>query len=355
MKCLAFVLAAAVCGAAFAGENDVKPNRAQWMAEGSFGLMVHYLITPKGDTPEAKTRDFNRTVDGFDTDAFLDQFLSTGADWLIFTIGQNTGYYCSPNPVLDARLPGHTSRRDLPLELGERLNAAGKRLILYLPVETTTPPAEVREAFAWNPADQSEYFNRYLAFVRAYSEKMGTLHDGWWFDGWYPPVTQGKWDPAVWLDAARAGNPDAAIAISDASFCIGTFPPVTPLQDYHGGEVHLLEDGKIRMDFLAGDVYTTPEGKLRRQGQEPRFYLPDSQFIGGVQWHALVPVDCTFNPAIPDMHYPDDELFAFVKACKAVKGGVTLNLPVDHAGHIPDASIAQLQRLGAALRDTPTP
>lgn len=162
-------------------------------------------------------------------------------------------------------------------------------------------------------------------------------------------VTQGKWDWAPWCAAARAGNPESALAFSDASFCIGTLPPVTPLQDYHAGEVHLLEDGKIRLDFLSGDVYTTPEGKLRKRGQEPRFYMPDSQFIDGVQWHALVPLDSTFNPAVPTMHYPDEELFRFVRDCKAVKGAVTLNLPISHEGKIPEDTVAQLVRLRKAL------
>ncbi|MBM3477564.1 MAG: hypothetical protein FJX75_30210, partial [Armatimonadetes bacterium] len=92
-------------------------HRAAWLAEGSYGLMVHYLISPPGDTPEARTAEFDRIVNGFDLDAFIEQFESTGADWLIFTIGQNTGYYCSPNEWLDARLPGHTSRRDLILQI----------------------------------------------------------------------------------------------------------------------------------------------------------------------------------------------------------------------------------------------
>ncbi len=344
-------VAAFLLAGAMAGESKVtgSENRAQWMAEGSYGIMAHYLVTPRGDSPEEKTADLNRIINGFDLDGFMAQFLATGADWFIFTIGQNTGYYNSPNEVLDARLPGHTPRRDLVLEMGRRLHEAGKRFILYLPVETTTPPAEVREAFAWNPADQTEFFRRYLAFIRVYSLRMGALCDGWWFDGWYPSVTRGKWDPAPWCEAARAGNPHSAVAISNAAFCIGTLPPVTPLQDYHGGEVHLLEDGRIRLDFLSGDVYTTPDGKLRKRGQEPRFYMPDSQFIDGVQWHALVPVDSTFNPAVPTMHYSDGMLFKFVKDCKAVRGGVTLNLPIDQRGHFPGESIAQMRRLHEAL------
>jgi hypothetical protein len=44
---------------ALAGEPPVKAvrpdgikNRAAWMAQGSFGVMTHYLIAPKDNTPE---------------------------------------------------------------------------------------------------------------------------------------------------------------------------------------------------------------------------------------------------------------------------------------------------------------
>lgn len=50
--------------AAAALPAEQTKNRAAWMAEGSYGVMVHYLITPQGDTPEARTADFNRIING---------------------------------------------------------------------------------------------------------------------------------------------------------------------------------------------------------------------------------------------------------------------------------------------------
>jgi hypothetical protein len=345
------VLLGAVQGAVAAPQGD--PARAEWMA-GRHGMMVHYLVTPQGNTPEEKTADFNRTIDGFDLDAFMGQFEQSGAEWLIFTIGQNTGYYASPNPVLDELLPGHTPRRDLVVEIARRVDALGKRFVAYLPVETTTPPEEVRRAFAWNPDDQSEYFKRYLGFIRAYAEKLGPLCDGWWFDGCYEPVTKGQWDWAPWCEAARAGNPRAAIAFNDGAFCTGWTEIISPLQDYHPGEVHLLEDGQIRFDFLGGDdVYATPEGHLRKPGQEPKYYMPDGQFVHGVQWHALVPIHSTFNPAVPVPDYPDAMLLGFMRTCMDLGGGVTLNLPIGMDGRIPDAAIGQFIRMTKGLGESP--
>ncbi len=328
-------------------------HRAEWMASGSYGVMTHYLISPQGATPEEKTAAFNRTVDAFDVEFFLKQFADSRADWLIFTIGQNTGYYSSPNAYLDRVLPGHTSRRDLIQELAQRVHKLGKRFIAYLPAEVAGQAEEVKAAFGWDTPDHREFLRRYLEFVREYSKSLGRVCDGWWFDGCYDPIHKGRWNWQDWCDAARAGNPDAAIAFNDGSFCIGREKPVSPLQDYHAGEVHMLEDGKIRFDFMspAKDVYKNEQGFLRVRGKEPVFYLPTSQYVEGVQWHALVPIDSSFMaPVIPDQHYEDGDLLRFLTACKNVRGGVTLNVPIDTAlGHIPSATAAQLARLGEAL------
>ena len=330
-------------------------NKAGWLSQGAYGVMTHYLITPQGDTPAAKTADFNRTVDAFDLDFFLQQFAASGADWLLFTIGQNTGYYCSPNPFLDARLPGHTSRRDLILELAQRLAALQKRFIVYLPAEVTMQATDVHATFGWNPPDQSTFQERYLTFVREYSLKLGRLHHGWWFDGWYDAIVKGGWSCQTWIQAATAGNPDAIVAFNDGAFCVGRYKPVSPLQDYHAGEIHLLEDGKIRTDFIHEGTRILPDGRLRFPGQiQPALYMPESRFIDGVQWHALLPIDSTFHPLIPPQTYPDETLFKWVDDCKGVGGAVTLNVPIlNENGHIPETSAAQLQRLGAHLAARP--
>jgi hypothetical protein len=308
---------------------------AQWMADASFGLMVHYLISPAGETEAQRTAAFNQTIDAFDLDGFISQFHSTGADWLIFTIGQNTGYWNSPNAWLDARLPGHTPTRDLVLEIARRVKALRKRFIAYLPAEASAQSDAVHEAFAWNPADQSEFQRRYQAFIRAYSDKLGPLCDGWWFDGCYEweEFHNSLYDWPEWIAAAKSGNPAAITAFNDGSFCINKVKPVTLLEDYHAGEVHQLVDGRIKLGH-------DPDSPL---------YLPDSQTIEGVQWQALVPVDSNFEGGAP-RRYTDAELIGFMQACKRVKGAVTINLPIANTGLIPTESIAQLTRISAALR-----
>ncbi|HOX37973.1 MAG TPA: hypothetical protein PL033_08295 [Candidatus Brocadiia bacterium] len=325
-----------VASAVQGGEDSMtgKPNRAEWMAKGSYGIMVHYLIAPPGDSAEERTAAFEQIVAGFRKDAFLEQFAGAGADWLIFTIGQNTGYYCSPNAFLDERLPGHTSKRDLALEIAKGVKGIGRRFIAYLPSEVNAQTPEVHAAFAWNPKDQSEFQRRYQQFIRAYADKFGRDLDGWWFDGCYEwdCFHNSLYDWPNWFAAARSGNPGAIVAFNDGAFCINKVKPVTLLEDYHAGEVHCLTHGKIKLGH----------------DKESPLYLPESQFIEGVQWHALVPVDSTFEGGKP-YHYSDDELFGFVRRCNAVSGAVTLNLPIGQDGQIPEKSIEQMRRLGKAL------
>lgn len=327
-------------------------HRADWMHEGSYGLMVHYLPEPEGASSRARADDFNRIVDAFDVDGFMEQFAESGADWLLFTIGQNLGYYCSSNSVLDALVPGRTSRRDLMMELAQAVKGLGKRMLLYLPAEVAQQDDEIRAAFRWTRENLAEFMDVYLQFVEAYSAKFGLLHDGWWFDGCYERYyTLPGWDWRRWLDAARAGNPDSIVAFNDGSFCIGKIQPVTPLEDYLAGEVWLLDDGKIRTDYLHTKM-SIQDGRRVVSGEgEPAYHMPKERFINGVQWHALCPFDSSFNGRLYCVSYTDAFLFRWVADCKRAGGAVTLNAPIDQAtGLIPASSSAQLKRLGEFLK-----
>lgn len=90
-RCVTLLATLLIAPAALAAEDSMtrKSNRAEWMAKGSYGIMVHYLISPRGDPAEARTAAFDQIVAGFKKAVFLEQFASSGADWLIFTIGQD--------------------------------------------------------------------------------------------------------------------------------------------------------------------------------------------------------------------------------------------------------------------------
>lgn len=346
---------------------DGTPNKAAWMAQGGYGIMVHYLVRPEGTTPDEKTADLNRIVNQFDLAYFMKQFDESGADWLIFTLAQSTGYLSSRNDFIDAIKKGYSPDRDLVSEIGTELDKRGKKMIVYLPGAHTPADPTIKKLLG---IGSPGYAERHNGFIRHYSLKLGHLNHGWWFDSCAPQ------EDKAWLkemDACRAGNADSVVAFSGAEFCAskGNISPRSPVEDYHAGEIHLLEDGKIRTDLIdpnGKEVIVTAEGKLREKGKEAGFYLPDSQFIDNVQLHCLLPIDLSFNPAIPNQycHYTDKELFGFVDAVKSVGGAVTINVPIsgaggpaaahqpaaspDENGHIPQDTHAQLVRLRHHLK-----
>jgi hypothetical protein len=349
-RILAFALLTTVAAAAPAvisrQRPDGGPNRAAWMAEGGFGVMVHYVPDPPSGTREERQGWVDRTVDAFDLSVFIRRFEETGADWLIFPLIQNNGVFCSANSNVSPQGGLLTSRRDLILEIAQKLAPSGKRLVLYMPSDLE-PSIKTRSGIP-----PENYRAWYLSVIRSYSEKFAKLHHGWWFDS-CGPLPNEAWEE--WLAACRAGNPDSAVAFSGAEFCTGgDIMPRCPIEDYHAGEIHVLDAARIRRDFLVpGGTFTlTPDGAMQREGHTTHYYMPDSQFLGNVQWHGLLPIDVTFNPAIPDRmcRYSDKELFGFVDAVKSVAGAVTINLPIDSVtGFVPEDSHAQAVRLGRHL------
>lgn len=55
-------------------------------------------------------------ADAYGVEALATQVASTGAAWLMFTLGQNSGYFCSPDAMYDGLVeqrPSRLSERDL--------------------------------------------------------------------------------------------------------------------------------------------------------------------------------------------------------------------------------------------------
>ena len=322
-------------------------DRTPWM-QGRWGLMVHWLYPQTASRQSVPPPGFDAAVDAFDLDGFLADFAVTGGDWMMFTIGQNTGYYAGPNAVLERLVgPGHASRRDLVGEMAEGLKRLGKRFIPYLPSEVAAQADAVRNGFAWDPADQSQFQRRYTDFIRDYSLRLGTGLDAWWFDGCYDwdLFNNRTYDWPLWVGASRAGNPDAAVAFNDGSFYLRKQEPVTPYQDYLSGEIGWLENGRIRLGR-----------ETEREGPGTQV-LPTGRFVPGThcQWHGQLPIDCFWlyggdGPMDPP-RYSDAELNSFVKSCLAVGGAVTLNVGIYREGRLAEKTVAQLARLSRDWND----
>src|SRR5678816_2766465 len=178
------LIALLTAGLVFASGRPARgADRAAWLREARYGLMVHFL--PQGP-------DWEKAVNEFDVNVFADDAKAAGAKYVLFTLGQNSGYYCSPNATYE-RYAGYRehercSRRDLPLELADALSKRGIRLMLYLPSRSPQQDpkamAGLSDVGEWEPAPQ-EFTRKWSEVIREWSQRYGRRVSGWWFDGAY--------------------------------------------------------------------------------------------------------------------------------------------------------------------------
>ena len=84
--------------------------------------MTHYLADwrSQADHEPDSVEHWNELIDHFDAEGLADQLQSVGAGYYLITLGQNSGYYLSPNATYDkltAITPSKCSRRDLIADL----------------------------------------------------------------------------------------------------------------------------------------------------------------------------------------------------------------------------------------------
>jgi hypothetical protein len=340
----------------------MSTSRALWMRQGKFGVMVHWCVPKTPPQFGKRIEDINEATNRFDLDRFIGDFRRTQADWLIFTIGQTTGYV-SPNGVMDALAgPGHCTERDLIQEITREVKKLGKRMVVYLHCTLIgTPGGEYkpndRKHFGFDAvkATPDEFLRRYADFIAEYSRRWGKSLDGWWFDG---ASTEPVYHDTMlrYLAAARAGNPDSAVALNDGSFCLGLSKPVMADQDYIAGEVEFLLKGKIRFG-------------RETEVLNPATHVP--QPPPTCLWHALIPIDAMWEHGIPfnydwqkspfpwvapEPHqmekpiYTVDDLETVVRDFKSVGGGVTFNVGIFQEGGLGPQTVDQLAELAARVK-----
>ncbi len=205
---LALALALAFGLPATARADSHNPN-ADWFSQAKYGVFVHFL--PSG------TAGLDQ-VARFDVPALAGQLEDMGAAYLVLTLGQNSGYFVSPNAAYTKRTgyaPGERcATRDLPLELHRALAPKGIRLMLYLPCQTPNQDARAQKAFGLpeGPRDQPldpTFAEKWSEVIQEWADRYGDKVSGWWFDGAYEHV---RFDEAIagrYAAAVRHGNPNA--------------------------------------------------------------------------------------------------------------------------------------------------
>jgi hypothetical protein len=303
--------------------SHAEPNNpnTDWFKDAKYGVFMHFL---PGDDRQLSQ------VKAFDVEFLAKQLEEAGARYFVITLGQNSGYFISPNATY-SRFTGYApgercSTRDLPLDLFSALHPRGIRLMLYLPCQVPNQDARAQRAFGLRegPADQplsSEFALKWAEVIQEWADRYGDKVAGWWFDGGYQHIHFNEAIAQVYEKAVKHGNSKAIV----------TYNPGVRVIHYTDAE-----------DYTAGEL------------NEPLGVVPDSRWLAGSQWHALTYVGPSWGQR--DTRYSTRQWADWVKAVVAHDGVVTLDMGPNWdpakgpIGSLAPEQLAQVQGMKAAVR-----
>lgn len=314
------------------------PDRAEWMEKGGYGLSYDFNATKIG---AHNIKTWNEAVERFDVEGFATQAMQAGAAWVIFTMGDSSGYWCAPNKRYD-ELAGHeTSRcsnRDLPGELYTALAKHGIRLILRMPsrapVDDRIAAANFQDRESSLPASQA--FNaKWHSVIEEWAKRYNTGLAGWYFDGAY---NWAGWEDnnqpynfTSWAKSARSGNPNALLTFNSKKV------------EYFAKRQKKKPEV---MDYMPGQL----THGFSREPFPNHWAIPPNTV-----WHTLIPLAGSWGQ--PGYSQLEPDLLAiWVNQLINSGGTVTLDVGIwsidDRYGYIPPWQIEALQRVRGLVRTT---
>jgi hypothetical protein len=316
--------------AACVASAQTPPGRAAWMRTARWGVMSHYLADwrARADHEPAGIAHWNALIDHFEVEGLADQLASVGAGWYLISLGQNSGYYLSPNATYDRLTglsPSKLSRRDLVADLAAALAQRGIKLLVYLPSGAPAGDHAACAALGWeNGAHRNAEFQRHWeAIIAEWSHRWGRSIAGWWFDGCYWPNAMYRTDDppnfSSFAAAARAGNAAGAVAFNPGVYDRPL--SLTPHEDYLAGEI-----------------------------DQPERWTPKriaNGSVDGAQLHVLSYLGATWGQGAP--RFTNDVAVAFARKVVAAGGALTWDTPIQKGGTFAPEYIAQLKAIGEAL------
>jgi hypothetical protein len=340
---LAAVTAAPHTLAAQAQNTSQQPNtgsgRAAWMQSPRYawGVMTHYLADwqARVHNLDMSSNSFidqwNKMVDGFDVEGMAKRLEQVGAGHYQISIGQNSGYYLSPNTTYDkiaGIMPSKCSHRDLVADFAEPLHRRDIKLMVYLPSGAPAQDKQANAALEWlnGPYPNKAFQRKWEQIIAEWSRRWGKKVAGWWFDGCYFPNSMYRSpEPpnfASFAAAARAGNPDSAIA-------------------FNPGVIYRLISISPDEDYIAGEIDHPDQASVHR-GHDG--------LMDGAQIHMLSFLGTTWGMGTP--RFATDQVIEYTKKIRDYGGSVTWDVPVELDGTITDPFIEQLTALGKSFPRT---
>ena len=316
-----------------------RSSRVEWFYQAKWGLFIHFLAESPGGNGsnwgDVSIESWNRKVDACDVEKLAAQLNELKVGYCFLTLGQNSGYICTPNATYD-RLAGRDSKtsrcslRDLVTDLYQALKKYDIPLMVYAPSHAPLPDAEVAIALkcvppwacmwslpsvqkALEPFRDSDprirtFQRHWEAILREWSLRWGDNVHGWWFDGCYhaDKLYNFSDEPnfSSFAAAVRAGNPDSLIAWNPGV----VYPPevISSEEDYTSGETN-----------------------------EPDQTQCLGRWVGQAQFHVLSYLGETWGD--PNIRFSATELAQVTRNITDHGGVVTWDAPFNHA----DGSITQ--------------
>jgi hypothetical protein len=169
-------------------------NNDNWA--GSLTLFISYSADTRSQTVDKgyTAAQWNAAVNSFNVKSFATQVQATGAKNILLMLGQNTGYYNSPNSVYETYAglaPGtRCSVRDLPMEIADALSPLGIGMYLYLPEDVGWGDTQAAKNFGLsslansNWVVDSNFTPKWNTVIKTWADRYGSKVQGWFFDGY---------------------------------------------------------------------------------------------------------------------------------------------------------------------------
>jgi alpha-L-fucosidase len=303
-------------------------DRAAWMKQARWGVMTHFLAEWIAPEAHRSVEAWNQLIDNFDAEGLAKQLESVGAGYHLLTIGQNSGFYISPNATYDRLVgnqPSKCSRRDLVADVSAALQKRGIKLMVYLPSGAPARDSVAIKALEWRngPYPNREFQLKWEQVIREWSQRWGKKIAGWWFDGCYFPNSMYRSpDPpdfASLAAAARAGNPASVVAFNPG--VVYRIISVSPFEDYTAGEIDQPDRLTIRR---------ASEGK-----------------VDGAQIQVLSYLGKTWGQGDP--RFSLEQIITWSRNVTGQGGVLTWDVPIQPSGLISPPFVDQLTAVGKAL------
>ncbi len=356
---------------------------------GKYGIFITYLSNKDSDSNrindkepshpgglekdvwEGTVKSFSRNIDNFVGDV-----KRTGAQYVVFTIGQNTDNFAAPNKILDQAAanalakpelatepdqPGPgivTSKTDLIGEMADKLKEAGIGFYVYFAEDSKY---DGKNGNGWIAVEQGVI----QEYARTWKDKK---IDGWWIDGCYSSLVKDRFGTSKLakestdklIDAAQSQNPNSLVFCnSEAS----TFRYWSERQGAIGGEENFfhrlpdpdLNDPKTSFAFNS-DLSAGPDTPFANLIPDPK--KPLSLDGKPVQWHVAVPLGSGYGLQDLDrfnQFYSETYLPRYIKKVTELGGAVTVDMAVTSDGRLIEKQLAVMDEVKRHVGGEPLP